>query len=156
TTVNFDGSNSGFDAVGIEPHKYYWMLGSPDTTTAFSKNATSSQNFAFNGAGGNHPEGAYTVYLVINQGICLDTIFQTFHVTHKVCTYTLDSKINAVSDTTVKDTGSTTVNFDGTNSVFDAAGTEPHNYYWMIGSTDTTTAFSKNTTSSLSFSLGGL
>ncbi|MFL5728086.1 MAG: gliding motility-associated C-terminal domain-containing protein [Cytophagaceae bacterium] len=155
TTVNFDGTNSVFDAVGIEPHKYYWMIGSADTNTAFSTSSTSSRTFAFGGAGGNLPEGTYTVYLVIRQGLCLDTTTRTFNVVHPHCTYTIQSAINPVADTTVDDTNPTTVNFNGTNSVFDAAGTEPHQYYWMMGSADTSTAFSSSPTSSRTFAFGG-
>jgi len=154
TVVNFDGSTSVFDAAGAEPHKFYWMNGSADTTTAFSKNSTSSLSFAFNGAGGNLPQGGpYKIYLVIKQGRCLDTVIVGFNVIHDACAG-IKAKIVAVNEVVVDVENPVTVDFSALTSVFPGS-LSPKQYYWILGSADTSAAYSKDSVSALTFSYKG-
>jgi gliding motility-associated-like protein len=82
-TVNFDGSPSTFDGANPATHRYYWSLGTPDTTTTLSTTNSTSLTFQYNGGGGNHPQGGYDIYLIIKQGLyCIDTATVHLNVTH--------------------------------------------------------------------------
>ncbi len=82
-TVNFSGTSSLFDPLVSAPHKYFWSLGNPDTTSnVFSTNPETSLSFAYKGKGGNYPQGSYDIYLIIKQGYCIDTVKTHLDVTH--------------------------------------------------------------------------
>ncbi|HSZ25427.1 MAG TPA: gliding motility-associated C-terminal domain-containing protein, partial [Cytophagaceae bacterium] len=82
-SLALSGTASSFDGSNPAPHQYFWSLGNPDTTTkVFSTNSGPSLTFAYQGAGGNLPEGAYTVFLIIKQGYCLDTVSVNVNATH--------------------------------------------------------------------------
>jgi gliding motility-associated-like protein len=107
--------------------------------------------------------GSYTITMKVTDATCGNTFTVSRNITVNNCsvpppgcTSNITAAINPVTDVALNQVNSVTVNFNGSTSAFDGANRAPHQYYWSVGTPDTTIGvFSTTNTSSLTFQYNG-
>jgi hypothetical protein len=158
-TVSLDGTSSSFDTGSAHTPQYFWSVGAADTTNADAKEAQPDFIFSHNGVGSHLPEGNYEIFLVILQGVCMDTTSVSFQIQYNPdpvtpgCQHPVEARIVAPQEIMVDNNNPAVATLSGTTSIFDPAGTDQPRYYWALGSPDTSTSavFATTATTSLTF-----
>ncbi|HEY8401738.1 MAG TPA: PKD domain-containing protein, partial [Cytophagaceae bacterium] len=148
--LEFNFKNYFHSDIAINTSSVSWDFGDGSTSPLLNPSHTYDN------------DGKYTVKLTFEDATCGHTFTDSIEVTisscnvvSPTCTYNLEAIIDPVNNVVLNETDPVTVNLNGSNSIFDNSVTHAEKYYWVLGSADTTQAFSTSDNTTLTFAYNG-